>query len=265
MMHAERVSIARPSALRELHTRARGDVRRASAFFSAAQAPAAGAGTGYFTASGGGGPTTTPSFVGAGAGSMIASGGGNLLPTYPANVSGDLFLALSVAYLSATSTPAGWTQVAGPNTTASANLYMFTRDARATGSDSGTVAFPLGDRGNARIYGFRNCALASPVEAIATTSGAGTVTNPTVAPGGPKRLGVLGWLGYSTVGTIVPGGTPSGGTWAEVSEFVDIPTDIFFQELQTADLSGGGAISGGTTTFGGTSMAFCYGFALVGV
>lgn len=213
----------------------------------------------------GGGGITTPSFIAAGTGSEIASGGGNLTPAYGTNAAGDCFLAVGVAYASTITDPSGWTLVFGPDTFAgNQNNYLWYRNLRSSGGESGTVNFPLGDRGNARIYTFRNVATSSFIEAHATASSNTTaVTNPTITPAAAGRLGCLCYMGFSTAGTIVPGGTPSGGTWAEVAEFVG-SLDIFYHELQTADLSGGGAISGGDTTVGGTFQAFCHGFALVG-
>jgi len=213
----------------------------------------------------GGGGITTPTFVAAGAGSETLSGGADLVPTYGTNIAGDLFVCAAVGYLSTVTTPSGWTLRAGPNTQNSANNYLYTRDARSSGGESGSVNFPVVDRGNARIYTFRNVATSSFIESLQTAFGANSVANPTITPTGAGRLGCLAWMGYSTgPASVTPGGTPSGGTWAEVAEYLG-STDIFYQELQTADLSGGGAISGGTTAAGGTNIMFCHGFALVGV
>jgi len=210
------------------------------------------------------GGLTVPTFVGAGAGSEIATGGGNLTPTYPGNSAGDLFLAVGVAYLSSISDPSGWTLQAGPATAfGNQNNYVWTRNTRSSGSESGSVSFPITDRGNARIYAFSGVAVAAFIEAFATASGTGTVSNPTITPAAAGRLACMCWMGYSTAGTIAPGGSPSGGTWAEAAEYVG-SSDIFYQELQTAAL-GAGAISGGDTTVGGANQAFCHGFALVGI
>lgn len=214
-----------------------------------------------------GGGLTTPTYVAAGTGAE-----GNPIatsPTLPTNLAGDLFVAVGGAYISDWTAPAGWTQRSGPNTTSSQNSYVWTRDARSAGSESGTVAFTPGggSRNIIRIFSFRSVATSSFIESIVTASGASTVTNPTVTPGAASRLGVLAWVGFSTTApsaAVAVGTAATGGTWAEVNEF-DGTNDIFYIEMQTADLTAGGAISGGTTTISGTNQAFCIGFALVGV
>ena len=209
---------------------------------------------------------TTPVFVAAGAYSEIATGGGNLQPTYPGSIAaGDMFVVAACSYLSSVTTPGGWTLQAGPNTQNSANNYVYTRDARASGSESGSVNFPVGDRGNARMYAFRSVATSSFIESQGTAFGANSVANPTVTPGASGRLGCIFAMGYSvTPASVDLSGTPSGGTWAEVAEALG-SADIFYQQLQTADLSGGGAISGGNTTSTGTNIIFVHSLALVGV
>jgi len=214
-----------------------------------------------------GGLTTTPSFHAAGTYAEIASGGGNLNPSLPTNSSGDLFLAVGVGYLSGITPPAGWTQQAGPATASSQNSYIWTRDTRSSGGESTAPAFAIDDRGGVRIYTFSNVATSAFFEALSTaTFGSGTRTNPSVGPLSDHRLACLAWAGFSTNGSgpCTPGGSPSGGTWTEVAEALG-SLDIFFHELQTADMTAGGTISGGTTTVAGANQANGFGFALVGI
>ena len=196
---------------------------------------------------------------------MIASGGGNLAVGFPAGIqAGDLLVTAGVAYLSTITPPGSFAEQVAFFTFGTMWCYLWTKT--ATGSESGTINFPVTDRGNARMYAFRNVAQAPYDYADGTESGnSGAVTNPTKDPDPyANALGVLIALGYSTAGTIVTGGSPSGGTWAEVSEYVNLGIDIFFQQVQTADLTGGGAISGGTTTAGGTHQMTILGFVLTG-
>jgi len=208
-------------------------------------------------------------FVAAGAGAETTAGPANVTPAYPGSLAaGDFFVCVANGYLDDVTAATGWTEIyrgAGGNQ----NFMVFARDTRASGSESGTVNFPIAssDRTAARIYAFRNCAgttATAPFEAAATAGVAsGAVTNPTITPTGAGRLGVLTWGGYTTA-TVAPGGTPTGGTWVEpVAEYIS--SGPLYLELQTADLSAGGAISGGTTTAGGSNQSFCHGFALIGV
>lgn len=247
----------------------RARIRHASVMFSGASQ--AGAACDTATAvTGGGGGATAPTFVAAGAGAEVNGAPGDMTPSYPAGIaSGDLFVLVAVGYISGVTAPSGWSTVYGPNTAfGTQNSYVFAKDSRASGSESGTITVnaDTGNRGNCRIYAFRHCygtTATDPFEAHGTASGTGAVTNPTVTPTTTARLGVLCAMGYSTSGSVTVGGTPSGGTWAEITEY-DGPTDIFYQQLQTVDLSGGGAISGGTTTAAGTNQTFIHGFALIG-
>lgn len=241
--------------------------RHASAgFFSSAGA----AESSPFKPTSGGGGITAPTFVAAGTGSDVNGAPGDMSPTYPAGIAaGDFFLAVVVGYLSGHTAPSGWTTIYGPDTFSSQNSFVVAKNARASGSESGSVTFNVdaGNRGNARIYAFRGCAgtgASDPFEAHATASGSGAVNNPTVTPTAAGRLGVLCAMGFSTGASVTVGGTPSGGTWVERAEY-DGSVDIFFHELQTVDLTAGGAISGGTTTAAGSNQTFIHGFALIGV
>jgi len=214
-----------------------------------------------------GGLTTTPSFHAAGTLAEVASGGANLTPGLPTNSAGDLFLAVGVGYLASVTAPGGWTQQAGPDTSfGTQNSYIFTRDTRSSGGESSAPTFVNSDRGSVRIYSFSNVATSGFFEALTTATGSNTVNNPSVGSLSDHRLACLAWTGFSTAGSgpCAPGGTPSGGTWAEVAEALG-SLDIFFHELQTADMTSGGTISGGTTVVSGANQAHCFGFALVGV
>src|SRR6188768_2489238 len=92
---------------------------------------------GAFKPSAGGGPSTTPSFIAAGTGDNAA---GDPAPTYGTNASGDTFvLHVLVASGSDTISVSGWTVVPGCPITNTWREYVFTRDTRSSGSESGSV------------------------------------------------------------------------------------------------------------------------------
>lgn len=209
---------------------------------------------------GGGGPSTTPSWIAAGAGENTAS---NPTPAYGTNESGDLFVLHVYCNTGSASTPSGWTLVQSA-TDGTVTNYVFTRDTRSTGSESGTVAvtgtgFPI----QARIHTFRNVATSSFTESVTTaTSATSTLNMPTVTASGNARLAVA-CIGCNSDAGMGDATGESGGDWAEVTAEFTSGLGAGAQ-TQTASLSGGGSVSGGSMTHGGT-RAVCVAFALVGV
>ena len=100
-----------------------------------------------------------------------------------------------------------------------------------------------------RAYRFTGVHQAAPIEAIANSQGiTGAVSPPTVTPLGTNRLGVS-LVCVAENGTIGPFTGESGGDWIEaVAEYVNGGGDNASLQLQTADLSAGTPISGGSVT-----------------
>ncbi len=217
------------------------------------------------------GPTTTPSWIASGTVSKAASG--NLTPAYGTNASGDLFMCQIASYNNQYSTPAGWTlhhvRSEGDGFGNTMRNYVFSRDARSTGSESGTVTFTNtggATGGNAVIHTFRNVATSSFFEALAevANAGAGPLSCPTVTPTDVHRLAVMFLTASSFGGSLASATGESGGDWAEGQEDNDGTTSVT-THAQTAALSGGGAISGGTVACGSIFSVNAVAFALVGV
>ncbi len=208
------------------------------------------------------GPAAPPTFAAAGTG---ANALGDPTPSYPANVSGDLFVLHAYVETDTITPPAGWsTQASIVN--GAISHYVFTRDARATGSDSGTVTVVTSGSNLciARIYGFRTVAVANFIESVTdTTATNGTCPGPTVAAGGVNRLGVFLVVSNGGVSGMASCTGESGGDWTEAvaEQTSGLGGGI---QLQTASLSAGGTISGGSAAVNGTN-AIGVGFALVGV
>lgn len=219
---------------------------------------------GSFKPSAGGGPSTTPSYAAAGTGDNAA---GSPTPSYPANTSGQLFVLHALMFSSSdTLSVSGWTVVPGaPITNGTLREYVLTRDTRATGSDSGTVT--VTNSGSslcfARIYAFSNVATSSFIESFAsTTAASGTIGMPSVTAGGSARLAVC-FIGTNNDAGMASATGESGGDWTEaVAEHTSgVGAGI---QIQTASLSGGGTISGGSAVVSG-NLPIAIGFALVGV
>lgn len=233
--------------------------------FCAAFARSAG-GAGAVAPGGGGGPTDTPFFATAGTGSNAL---GDPTPDYPANTAGDLFVLQAYVQSGDTiSTPSGWTAVPStPVTNGGSNAqYLFTRDARATGSDSGTVTVVTSGSNfcQARIYAFTDVEVSAFIEDVtSTTATDGTCPGPSVTAGGNARLGALFVTSNNGNAGMAACTGESGGDWTEaVAEHTSgIGPGI---QMQTADLSSGGTISGGSASVNGTN-SIGIGFALVGV
>lgn len=205
------------------------------------------------------GPTVTPSWIAVGTGSNAFS---NPTPAYGTNASGDAFLMIVYCNGGSASAPSGWTQQAS-GTDGVITIYMFTRDTRSTGSESGTVTVTgTGSPIMATIHTFRNVATGTFVEGASSSSGGSPLNMPSVVTAGPSRLACAA-IGCNSNAGISDATGESGGNWAK-------PTAEFTsglgaaQALQTASMSSGGTISGGTTTTSG-SRSVAAALALIGV
>lgn len=209
---------------------------------------------------GGGGPTVTPSVRAADAGTNASS---NPTPAYPTNVAGDLFLMHVYCNTGAASVPSGWTQI-GTAADGVVTTYVFRRDARSTGSESGTVAVTgTGSPIQARIYSIQDVATSSFVESVQTaTSGTSTLNMPTVTAGGNARRAFC-CIGCNSNAGMASATGESGGDWIEIA--AELTSGLgAASHGQSAALSSGGAVSGGSMTHNGT-RAVAVAFALVGV
>jgi hypothetical protein len=168
-------------------------------------------------------------------------------------------------------TPAGWTLellvAEGDGFGNTMRNYVFSRNARSSGGESGTVTFTATGSFTsvAAIHTFRDVALTSFIEAATTIAnqGAGPVNCATVTPLGAKRLACM-FLGGSTFGGNVASATgESGGDWTRVQHDNDGAGSAYIS-LQVSDQSGGGAISGGTAACTSIFSVNAHAFALVG-
>ena len=212
-----------------------------------------------------------PAFATAGTGSNSTT---SPTPDYPANVSGQQFWmqVTTLGLTSAPSTPAGWSLIYGPDTTGTIRQYVYSRDARATGSDSGTVTVTIaaGNSTNmARIYAISGVTASVTSNGYAenettTASTDGTCPGPTVAPKGYGRLAVAFVSVNDDSGMgVITGAT--GGTWGEAVAEHTSGLGAGMQ-LQIARLPNPAPISGGTATVGQAGRnVICRAFALVGL
>lgn len=163
-------------------------------------------------------------------------------------------------------TLAGWTQQ-GIVTGTGINLYVFSRDTRATGSDSGTVTVTMtGTPAIAQIDCFRNVATSSFIESVVTaTAGAGStsLSMPTVTPGGTFRYAYAAVASTNGNAGMASATGESGGDWVELAPEQTSGLGDGIQ-AQGSSQAGGGAISGGTMVLN-TAQGICVAFALVGV
>lgn len=216
----------------------------------------------------------TPTYNSAGNGAAIATTG-NLSVPWPASVPSGKLAVLQATVRNATSTistPSGWTLMYGPDnggSTVTVRQYLFRLNTLTTGSESGNVALSYGsDAGvtkTGRIYLFDDVDTASSFEAGANTVGtSNSISMPSVAAGGNNRLAVA-CLFVSDDNAVASATGESGGDWTEaVAEFTtQLGSDGCIQ-LQTADLSSGGTISGGATSMGASDPWGVRAFALVG-
>lgn len=212
----------------------------------------------------GGGPTTTPTWIAVG-----ASGDTGAAPAYGTNASGDLFVMCSAGRITAHTTPSGWTARGGGVEGASGRgVFLFTRDTRSTGSESGTVTISAtGGSYTTTIHTFRNVATSSFVEDESTT---GSIANgsgplmPSITAGGNFRLAVA-FVGDGNQITYLDDiSGESGGTWVLRATAQTGTGSNSSYGLYTADLASGGTISGGA---GAVTIDEHHvrGFALVGV
>ena len=210
------------------------------------------------------GPGTTPSFVAAGTGHNST---GDVLPEYPAVADGMLFAA-QIYTQGGTATPiAGWS-AGGPSafTDGVVTQYVYFRDERSSGSDSGPVTFPVsaGAPNMGIIYAFRDVALEDfwEAEADPTYATDGNALGPTIPTLGNARLACAFVSSNNGVSGMAAFTGETGGDWTEaVAEHTSgIGPGV---QLQTAPMPTGGTISGGTAAVNGT-RAITIGFALVG-
>jgi hypothetical protein len=217
--------------------------------------------------SGGGGLSTTPSFVAVGAASD-APGGLPLNPTYGANIAGDRFAIHLVAYGEEFLQPDGWTvrgfraDTDGFGTSLRHSIIF--RDAPSVGGEAGAVNITVASGAllsSAVIYTFRNVTGIEAWSAVPATAAA-AIAAPTVAAAGTHRLACAFYAGYGGPVAVIAGAV--GGVWTEADEY-DAGSTLF-AELQIAPLDAGGTISGGTAGIGSASRwTNGIGLALVGV
>jgi len=206
-----------------------------------------------------------PSLVAAGTG---VNSLGNLTLSYPENAAGDLFVAqLNCAGgASVPATPSGWTlQYSKAN--AGIVGYVYTRDARSTGNETGSVTWSMATEGAPKqgsIYSFRNVATSSFIESetdFISTDGVGH--GPTVTPAGSGRLACVFFASNHDAPLTDPITGNTGGTWA--FRFAQYSGISALLQLQTAELSSNTAVSGGSCSLGGGSLKVAgIAFALVG-
>jgi hypothetical protein len=213
-----------------------------------------------------------PVYVVSGVGSNSTT---NPTPAYGANAPGDLFImqvnAVDGSGVNDPTTPTGWTLQGSKAQGGTIKQYVYTRDTRSSGGESGTVTLTV-PGGNiptqAIIHTFRHVAAAGFVESV-VTNGAGAasptpIAGPTVTPVGLGRIAVCfsSTNGTPSTPTTITG--QSEGTWvdhpgAQITSGLGGSTD-----LQTAALASGVPVTGGSMTMGGTELSQIA-LALVGV
>jgi hypothetical protein len=162
--------------------------------------------------------------------------------------------------------PAGWTLLYTDDNPV-CKQWIFEKDARSDSTESGTITVTWDSNLNfARIYAFRTVATSSPIEGAATSeSDTATLNAPTVATSGNNRLAVAYTAKTGNTGMASFTGE-SGGDWTEAAaEFGNSFGSGGEGQLQTAAMSSGGTISGGSDTYSGTPNSICRAFALIGV
>jgi hypothetical protein len=217
-----------------------------------------------------GGLTTTPSWIAVGA---DGTGTTSAAPGYGTNSTGDLFvMQIYVRNLTVgLSAITGWTLQDGPDTLGNSSHYWLTRDTRSTGSEVGTVtATVTGNSIFAKIHTFRNVATSSFTESLSSGGSASndtTVEAPTVTATSTHRLAVAAGGASDDAATASSTTGESGGDWTLKDSGTSLVGSDCSIWLQTAALDSGGAISGGTFTFGGGASENWaqHGFALIGI
>jgi hypothetical protein len=218
-----------------------------------------------------GGPTTSPAFVAAGAGVDVATSGTLAVPYPSSPVAGYLYVIQLMARANTTNPAAlaGWTLQYGPDTNLNPSQWIYTRDARATGSESGAVSLTTGNANMwcSRMYAFSNVATSAFLESATTVNGSvGTCGGPSITTLGAHRL-LVAFYGIDNNVAMAPNSGASGGTWSEaVAEYASAAGSNGAIQLQTLTLATAAAVSGGSSNFGGGSDdSICRAFALIGV
>jgi hypothetical protein len=235
-----------------------------------------------------GGPGATPAWGSAGAvasSSNLANGGVAHTIAHPATVAvGDLLQCIAFARngdqnaavaMHANMAAAGWAHITGsPWTWTGGGRMLLVARKYAVGNEGGTN-IPGGIVGSGGTTsdgfigvcvrwtaadGFRSPNAAESIsiaQSVATTR-----SMPTVTPAGANRRGVAIIAVASLAQNLASATGETGGDWAEVFDAEGVAGTGTIQ-IQSADLSGGGAISGGSSTSSNDADAFILGFALV--
>ncbi len=214
---------------------------------------------------GGGGPTTSPTWIAVG--TADNTGTASSTPAYGSNAAGDLFVMVVAGRLTACTTPSGWTLQAGPNDLAGRRVYIFTRDARSTGGESGTVSVTLTANSQvSTIHTFRNVATSSFV-VDPSTGGSAANGNGPLPPAVTSAVAHNLAIFASGDGNQIGGPasiSATGGTWTLRDEQTSATGANCAYTLYTCDLAAAGTITGGDGGELVDEHSTC-GFALVGV
>lgn len=229
----------------------------------------------------------TPVYGSSGALYASASLPATHVPNYPATVAaGDLCLAVgwgktsaplteaATVALSATATSAGWAAVTAQIQSGDGSCALLVAWRIADGDEGGTAmeggfvmdGAATADLALAIIHRFTAADdfAADPIEDEATSEAtSATYSAPTITPGDVNRLGVA-IAAFNDDGENATAFTgASGGVWVQRS---DAPSSLGSDgtlNLQTADLSAGDAISGGSTTLASSCLQLKLKLALV--
>jgi hypothetical protein len=214
---------------------------------------------------GGGGPTTSPTWIAVGTSDTTGTAGST--PAYGSNAAGDLFVMVVAGRITSVTTPSGWTLQVGPNSLAGRQCNLYTRDTRSTGGESGTVSVTLtADSQISTIHTFRNVATSSFVVDPSTGGSAANGNGPlppAITSAVAHNLAVFASADGNMVGgpaSIVA----TGGTWTSRDEQTSATGANCAYVLYTCDLAAAGTITGGDGGEVVDEHSTC-GFALVGV
>jgi hypothetical protein len=209
---------------------------------------------------------TTPSWIAVGTADTTGTSGST--PAYGTNAAGDLPVLVIAGRITSVTTPTGWTLQAGPNDQAGRKVYIFTRDTRFTGGESGTVSVTLSANSQiSTIHTFRDVATSSFIEDPSTdghsAGGSAGVNSPDITASGNNRLAVFaGGSGDNVAfGDDIAG--ESGGSWVLRATAGSSTGNDSAYGLYTAALDSGGTISGGAGV-ANVSDHSSVGFALKG-
>lgn len=189
-----------------------------------------------------------------------------ITPAYPTGITAGQLLTLHTIATAVGATPpaiitdlaaAGWSNsfngtafddsrtTGGTNTIRLAVWWKY-----AVGSETGTLSVQFATAGNRQAYisRFTNPHATAPWEAVATLvqGSDDPITGPSITPLGLNRLGVafLAWGDNSEAATALASAT--GGTWTMRTHRIESAGQDSAINMQTVDLSAGGAISGGS-------------------